>query len=89
MRVNMTEDEDLKRDIEYLKKEIEKLRVAKRDDHTILKWLSLGEIVARVYVYLKKGKTAAEITSLTSMNPVTLSSLAVMHVFQALVKLLK
>ena len=82
-------DEDLKRDIEYLKKEIEELRAAKKDDHTILKWLNLGEIVVRLYLYLKKGKTAAEIASLTSMNPVTLSSLAVMHVFQTLVKLLK
>lgn len=82
-------DEEVKRDIEYLKKEIEKLRAAKRDDHTVLKWLNLGETVASLYLYLKKGKTAAEITSLTSMNPVTLSSLAVAHVFQALVKLLK
>ena len=87
----MTKDEDLKRDIEYLKKEIEKLRAEAKRDKTmkILQWLNIGEIVARAYVYLKKGKTAAEIVSVASVNPVTVQSLAVFHVLQNLVKLIR
>lgn len=88
----MTKDEDLKRDIEYLRKEIEKLRTETKKEKDkiskILQWLNLGETATRVYFYLKKGKTAAEIVSLASLNPVTVQSLAVYHVLQNLAKLL-
>jgi sugar-specific transcriptional regulator TrmB len=74
----MTEDENLKEEIERLKGEVEELRreAKKEEDERILRalqWLNLGEAKAKAYVYLvKKGKaTAEEVAEGAGLYPTT------------------
>lgn len=74
----MTEDENLKEEIERLKGEVEELRreSKKKEDERILRalqWLNLGEAKAKAYVYLvQKGKaTAEEVAEGAGLYPTT------------------
>ncbi|MGC1123369.1 MAG: helix-turn-helix domain-containing protein [Candidatus Methanofastidiosia archaeon] len=60
------EEEDLRREVAQLRKEIEELKTEKKNEEEerimkALQWLNLGEAKAKAYIYLvKKGKATAE-----------------------------
>ena len=75
----MTENEDLKDEIERLKGEIEELRrkteKGEKDERILraLQWLNIGEAKAKAYIYLvKKGNsTAEEVAEGSGLYPTT------------------
>lgn len=69
-------EEDLRKEIERLKEEIQELKSKSNGDERILralKWLNIGEAKAKAYIYLvKKGKaTAEEVAEGAGLYPTT------------------
>lgn len=74
----MTENEDLKGEIERLKEEIEELKDGKEKDKDerilrALQWLNIGEAKAKAYIYLvkKEKATAEEVAEGAGLYPTT------------------